>query len=322
MLYLNERQVRALGIDWNRTIDAIAAAVRTHDASDFAQPIKPYLRYGDPRNRIIAMPAYLGGDVHASGIKWIASFPGNLERGLPRAHSVVILNDADTGAPEAIINTPLLSAIRTASVSGLVLRHHARERTPSPSLRIGITGWGPIGRLHLAMCEAVLGDAIREVRVFDVRPPARSSLAGFRSRVRAVDSWQEAYLDADVFVTCTVSPAPYIDRAPKPGSLQLNVSLRDYCTGVFPYVKEAIVVDDWDEVCRERTDIETMHKECGLERAGTRTLGDVVLRGFARTLPPTAPLMFNPMGMAIFDLAIASHYAREAIARGVAPLPE
>ncbi len=49
--------------------------------------------------------------------------------------------------------------------------------------------------------------------------------------------WEARYDDADVFVTCTVSPAAYIDRRPKPGSLQLNVSLRDYKPEVFDWVK-------------------------------------------------------------------------------------
>jgi 2,3-diaminopropionate biosynthesis protein SbnB len=317
MLYLNEEHIRALGTHWPRAIDAIEGAVRAHDAGHSAQPLKPYLRYGDPRNRIIAMPAYVGGDVGRAGIKWIASFPSNLERGMPRAHSVVILNDASNGKPTAIVNGASLSVIRTAAVSGLVIRGALAVRPRRASVRLGITGWGPIGRSHVAMCESLLGDALAETRVFDLRRPDSGSLAGFMRPVYAVDSWQDAYDDADIFITCTVSNAPYIDRAPKPGSLQLNVSLRDYRPSILQHVKGGIVVDDWQEVCRENTDVEAMHREHGLGPADVFTLADVVVRDRLRDVPGTTPVMFNPMGMAIFDMAIADHYVKAAGARGV-----
>jgi 2,3-diaminopropionate biosynthesis protein SbnB len=316
MLYLNEDHLAAVGVDWARLVEVIDQAVRLHDGGEFAQPIKPYLRYRELQNRIIAMPAFLGGEVNRAGIKWIASFPANLEKGLPRAHSVVVLNDADTGAPVAIVNGAALSVIRTSSVSGLVVRHAFRAR-PKAKVRVGITGWGPIGRSHLAMCEALLGDSIEDVRIFDVRPPDDATLKGFSSAPRFVGSWSDAYDDADLFMACTVSSAPYIDRAPKPGSIHLNVSLRDYRTCMYPHMRGGIVVDDWNEVCRENTDIEAMHKESGLTAENTATLADLSMRGWIDALPKALPVMFNPMGMAIFDIAVATHYAESARARGV-----
>jgi 2,3-diaminopropionate biosynthesis protein SbnB len=316
MLYLNESHLEAAGTDWRETVAVIERAVSAHDCGEFSQPIKPYLRYGDRRNRIIAMPAYLGGNVERAGIKWIASFPGNLSKGLPRAHSVVILNNAATGEPEAIINGAALSVIRTASVSGLVVKHAFLAR-PRRDIRVGITGFGPIGRNHLLMCEALLGDAIGEVSIFDVRRVDPAILDGFASRPRLVGSWSEAYDDADFFITCTVADAPYIDRAPKPGSIHLNVSLRDYKASAYPHFRAGIVVDDWEEVCRENTDVEMMHKHEGLTAEGTCNLGDVALRGWVKRLPPDSPLLFNPMGMAIFDIAIADYYVGRANAKSI-----
>jgi len=123
MLYLNEKDLTKIGYNWNATIDNIEQAVHCLHNKDFVQPVKPYLRYRDLTNRIIALIAFVGGKINLAGIKWIASFPDNINHGLPRAHSVVILNNADTGAPVGIINTALLSIIRTASVSGLMIRY-------------------------------------------------------------------------------------------------------------------------------------------------------------------------------------------------------
>ena len=128
MIYLNEENLKQIGINWNETIEVIEDAVMCLNNKDFSQPIKPYLRYRDLKNRIIAMPAYVGGGFNVVGIKWIASFPDNIKKGIARANSVVVLNNADTGEPTAIINTALLSIIRTVSVSGLMTKYFDKTR--------------------------------------------------------------------------------------------------------------------------------------------------------------------------------------------------
>jgi 2,3-diaminopropionate biosynthesis protein SbnB len=311
MLYLDERDIRAIGVDWHETVRVIEEAVRCLASGDFAQPIKPYLRYRDKQNRIIAMPAFVGGPFDVAGLKWIASFPGNIDRGVPRAHSILVLNDAGTGAPVAIVNTALLSIIRTASVSGLVLRAFDEAR-PRGAVKLGMTGFGPIGQNHLRMCAALLGPRLERVSIYDTRAVAPAIDFMDPARVTVAKSWQEAYDDADVFITCTVSPAPYIDRRPKPGSLQLNVSLRDYTPAVFDWVKGGIIVDDWEEVCREGTDIEVLHREKGLQQADTRSIVDVVVGGAVAAVPAERPVMFNPMGMGVFDIATAAYYVKKA----------
>lgn len=316
MLYLNEKDLHEIGIDWHDMVAVIEHAVHCLGREDFAQPIKPYLRYRDPKNRIIAMPAFLGGTSNVAGLKWIASFPGNIEKGLPRAHSVVVLNDADTGRPIAIINTALLSVIRTAAVSGLMMTQFNQVR-PLSDFNLGITGFGPIGQYHLRMCAALFGAKLRQARVYDPRPVDAGAGGVDPKKLTIARSWQEAYDDADVFMTCTVSQAPYIDRAPKAGSLQLNVSLRDYRTDVFDHLKGSIVVDDWAEVCREKTDIEIFHLEKGLREEDVQSIVDVVCGAALKGCPPGQPVMFNPMGMGVFDMAVAKYYYRKALAMGV-----
>ncbi|MFC0215902.1 2,3-diaminopropionate biosynthesis protein SbnB [Paenibacillus chartarius] len=321
MLYLNETHVKQLGVEWNDTIATIGTAVRCLAEEDYAQPVKPYLRYKDKTNRIIAMPAYVGGDIQSAGIKWIASFPKNIDRGLPRASSVMILNDVETGQPVGVLNTALLSVIRTASVSGLMIKHFVAAR-PRASYKVGIIGFGPIGQYHAKMCQAVLGSKLSEMVLFDIRgiDVAAADLQD-KERVRAVQTWQEAYADADIFITCTVSSKPYINEAPKPGSLQLNVSLRDYeAEAIYPFVQRSIIVDDWEEVCREKTDIEMMHLQAGLQKEQTKSIVDVVIGDCMRQYDADAPIMFNPMGMASFDIAIGSMYARQAVAKGIGQL--
>lgn len=318
MLYLNDRDIRAVGLDWPALLDALEAAVHIADTGEYAQPIKPYLRYGNPRNRIIAMPAYMGGNVNAAGIKWIASFPDNINHGLPRAHSVMVLNDAQTGVPSAILNSPLTSIVRTAAVSGLMMKAFLMER-PLGQIELGIVGWGPVGRLHYAMALALYGDLIRQIRIYDLREVdlLEADVPNhYRQKTKVAASWEEVYQSSDIFMTCTVSDYRYINLPPAEGQLLLNVSLRDYQSEALAAVK-AIVVDDWEEVCRENTDIERLHLEQGLTRSGTRSLADVICRRSLADFAPTQPILFCPMGMGVFDIATAVYFVRRAREMGI-----
>ncbi len=329
MLYLDDRRLRELDWSWEELEHCIADTVRLLDTGDCVQPLKPYLRMGNPVNRIIAMPAYVGGEAGTAGLKWIASFPGNVEYGKPRAHSILLLNDAQTGIPYAIINSPLPSAARTAAVSAVMLRQHLQACGPARRIRLGIIGFGPIGQHHYDMCGKLFGDRIDEALLYDARGGewTASLLAsltagkgatptGLLARTRVAAAWHELYNRCNVIITCTVSERRYIDRPPQPGSLLLDVSLRDYQLPALQNVT-AIVVDDWNEVCRENTDIELLHRARGLEQDGTLSLADVVCRGALSAIPPEEPVLFCPMGMAAFDISTASLWVRKARLSGI-----
>lgn len=316
MLYLNNKDLLAVGLNWAALAESTEAAVHLIHSGDYVQPVKPYLRYKNLHNRIIAMPAYAGGNVNTAGIKWISSFPDNIASGLPRAHSIIVLNDPDTGQPSAVLNSPLPSIVRTASVSGLMIRHFLRERALE-RIQLGIIGWGPIGQYHCQMAMALFGDRIERIRIFDIRGADLSEIpALYLERMEVAETWADVYRHSDVLITCTVSDHRYIDIPPAKGMLLLNVSLRDYKPEALASLK-AIVIDDWEEVCRENTDIEQLHLEQGLSRAGTQTLTDVVCRRSLRAFAADEPVLFCPMGMAIFDIATAVYYVKKAGEAGV-----
>lgn len=72
-----------------------------------ALPISSFLRFpGDDKNRIIALPAYING---IAGIKWISSFPNNINYGIERASAVTVLNNMKTGRCEAVLDGTVIS---------------------------------------------------------------------------------------------------------------------------------------------------------------------------------------------------------------------
>jgi ornithine cyclodeaminase len=314
MIYLNQEHLEQLGIAWNEIFDALKDGVYALKEEDFSQPVKPYLRYRNPLNRIIAMPAFLGGETNMAGLKWIASFPENIGNGIPRAHSVTILNEAETGKPLSIINTAYASVIRTTGVTGLFIDEYIRKKNLSADgkLKVGMTGFGPIGRMHAQMIHEVFGDYIESIKVYDLKfDQGEKPDAAYSEYLTVCNSWEEAFDEADIFVTCTVSKAPYIDRKPKKGSLHLNVSLRDYKPSFREHV-DLMIVDDWEEICRENTDVENMHKEGLLNEEDTHNIAAYITSNNLNTIPADHTVMFNPMGMAIFDIATGGQLYRKA----------
>lgn len=309
MIYISEKQLKNTKPNWSQNIDVIEDCVKCIKTEDFVQPIKPYLRFGNSTNRIIAMPAFVGGDINMCGIKWISSFPENPSKyNIPRANCAVIINNPDTGEIEGIINSAIISSLRTASVSGFMIRKYLNTRD-FDTLTIGIIGFGPIGQYHLEMCASIIKTRSLKILIFDLKEIDEDKIPDdIRHCVETVDSWQSVYDNADIFMTCTVSKERYIDRKPKPGSLHLNVSLRDYKLDVFNWFKDGLIVDNWEEVCRENTDIEMFHLEKELQKTDVISMDSLLDPTWMNSLPEEQAILFSPMGMAIFDIGISQYY--------------
>lgn len=121
--------------------DSHGAMITFPDESPFATMPKP-----TADRRLMAMPAYLGGDFQTCGVKWYGSNIANREKGLPRSILMFILNDVDTGAPLAYMSANLLSAYRTGAIPGVGARYLARQDAKV----IGLLGPGVMGKTTVA----------------------------------------------------------------------------------------------------------------------------------------------------------------------------
>src|ERR687891_1211734 len=126
-------------------IEVVREAYLAHAEGRSVNPDSYFLRFPEkPDCRIIALPAYLGKNFDVAGLKWIASFPGNVQRGFPRASAVLVLNSYDTGYPFAVLEASIISAARTAASAALAaywLNGRSRQ-----ARSLGIVGTGFIAR--------------------------------------------------------------------------------------------------------------------------------------------------------------------------------
>src|SRR5919199_6214214 len=146
-------------------IEIVREAYLAHADGQSVNPDSYFLRFPDkPDCRIIALPAYLGKKFDVAGLKWIASYPGNIQRGFPRASAVLVLNSYDTGYPFAILESSIISAARTAASAALAAYWLNGRSRGARSL--GIVGTGFIAR-YVYDFLLDTGWEIEEVRLYD-----------------------------------------------------------------------------------------------------------------------------------------------------------
>jgi len=165
---------------------------------------------------VLYMPVYLPGR-ELLAVKVISLFPHNAAAGRPLIHALVLVNDARTGIPLAVLDGARLTAIRTAAASGLATDLLAR-RTAAVA---AIFGAGVQGRTQLEALCAVR--PIRHAYIFDCDPERAARFAremGAKLALPVVVADRPAQLrEADVIVTVTTSTTPVFAHADvKPGA--------------------------------------------------------------------------------------------------------
>ena len=299
-------------------IDVVRNAYLAHARGQSVNPDSYFLRFPEkPDCRIIALPAYIGDGFHVAGLKWIASFPGNVQRGFPRASAVLVLNDYDTGYPFAILESSIISAARTAASATLAAywlngqTRHARS--------LGIVGTGFIAR-YVYDFLLDTGWEIDDVRLFDA---SRSESEKFRDTacrlerhgaVTIAPTAEHLVRDCDLIVFTTVAAQPYIAD---PGlfahnPVVLHISLRDLAPQVL--LASQNVVDDVDHVMKANTSPHLTEQLTGNRDFVTGTLAGVMVG--EKAVDRNRPVIFSPFGMGILDVAVGKWVYDRAVAAG------
>src|SRR5437016_8535856 len=106
-----------------RALEAVRDAFVAYHRGEWAMPPKVYVP-AYPAGDFRAMPVLGAG--HAA-LKWVTSFPGNPERGLPTVMGLVLLSDASNGALRAVLDAGAVTALRTGAAAVLAAQTLGRE---------------------------------------------------------------------------------------------------------------------------------------------------------------------------------------------------
>jgi 2,3-diaminopropionate biosynthesis protein SbnB len=296
-------------------IQIVRTAYEIHARGASSLPHSTFLRFPDSqRNRIIALPAYLGEDFNLAGVKWIASFPGNHDRGLARASAVMILNSAETGLPEAILEGSLISAKRTAASAALGAQFLHQD--PAVAV-VGLIGCGLIN-FEIARFLLAVFPTITTFVVFDTLPESAQRFADKSQSLKAGLDVVVAKTIDDVlsstplvsFATTAIEPHVSDLSACAPNSTILHISLRDLTPEVILAADN--IVDDVDHVSRAQTSIHLAEQQVNNRDFVRCTLADITSGAAPARPEPDRIAIFSPFGLGVLDLALSQFVLRQA----------
>jgi N-[(2S)-2-amino-2-carboxyethyl]-L-glutamate dehydrogenase len=301
-----------------QVMEVVEATYRLHGAGDSVNPPSYFLRFPDrPNDRIIALPASIGGQARVDGLKWISSFPENVAAGIPRASAVLILNDHDTGYPFACLESSIISATRTAASAALAADWLSRGR--ERPTRVGFFGVGLIARyIHTFLAGS--GWSFDEVGVFDL---SADSAAGFRGyleqsgtagRITVHDTAEDLIRSSDLVVFATVASQPHVEDVSwlEHNPLVLHVSLRDVAPEIV--LASTNIVDDVEHCLKANTSPHLAEQLTGNRDFLHGTLDDVMAGRV--TVPADRPVVFSPFGLGVLDLAVGKYVYDEVTRSG------
>jgi ornithine cyclodeaminase len=311
---LTGEAVRAL-VSIEDCIELMAGTMREVSNGEVTIPPRGVVALKLDDNLFLDMP---GATAAGFGSKLLGYFPGNTRQ--PTIQGVIVLFDAATGAPRAVVDAVSVTAIRTAAASGLATKLLAHEGIST----LALLGTGLQAEWHLRAMRAVRpiervlvwGRSLEKAEAF----AARHRAAGLR--IAAVPQAQSAVEMADIVCTVTASPTPVLEgRWLNPGA-HLNL------VGAFtPTTREA----DTEAIRRSRLFVEI--RDFALREAGELVIpiaegaitaahvageiGEVVAGTVAGRTNIESITAYKSLGNVAQDLATAAFACEQAAKRPV-----
>jgi ornithine cyclodeaminase/alanine dehydrogenase-like protein (mu-crystallin family) len=249
------------------------------------------------------MPAWVEAE-RSLGMKWITYYPGNAARGLADSTGIIVLNDADTGMPVAVMEGMWITYARTSACAAVAARHLAR----AGATRLGLIGCGGLGTWSLRMLFEVFPD-IREVRVSS---RGRESREAFCRTMAAEVAWrlipasgnEEVVRQSDIVISSiSKSETPQALEAWWPaGSLAIPLDVAG-CWDSAAFAKaDRLVSDGYESLVRAAN---RARPDLRLSEDRHVRLEDVVAGRVKGRLSPADRIMAVPTGVASVDMTLA-----------------
>ena len=275
-----------------------------------------------------AMPAWMRGEAGDGsgdllGMKWVVGFPANASAGIPAIHGSIILSDARTGLPLAIMDAGAITAQRTAAVSGVAIQRWGP--TPAASTTVAIVGAGVQARSHLPVVAHLLRGA--DVLLCDRDPVRLESLGDeLRAGRHAADDLGDVRTEADArvvvdsadLVLTLVSFGPDRQSIPeqafRPDATVVAIDY-DMCVPAHLARSAALfLTDDRDQFLANRTAATfTDYPD------PTAMIGEAVA---ADTPRPAGRVLISHLGVGLADVVFGDAILRAAEARDIGTILE
>lgn len=261
--------------------------------------------------RALFMPAYSPSHGRTC-LKTVIVHPNNDARGLPFIHALVLVSDATTGAPLAVMDGETLTALRTGAGAGLATNLMARQDATVAA----IFGAGVQARTQLEAVCAVR--SLQTAYVFGRRPDRAQAFAHDMTECLGIDvrvaTSTLQLRECDIICTATTSLSPVFAHADvKPGCHINGIgSYRPDMTEIpAETVRASVVVVDQRAACLEEAGDIILPIRAGIitEDHIHAELGEIAAGRRPGRTSHSDITFFKSVGNAVQDLVVASRLA-------------
>jgi len=314
MLILNHRDLLDL-LPPPRIIEAVERGVRALQADAVVVPERDHLHWQGAT--LLTMPS--GNDAYL-GVKSVAVVPSNAQRGLPVTGGAMLLMQADTSQPIALLNAAALTCQRTGAVGALGVKY----MTPADTDSAGIVGVGVQG-----LWQAIFACAVRPVRTIYYIARKDEAAAYFESEltsriagvkcVRCADA-RELVGRTRVIIAATTADSPVL-----PDEADLLRGRHFISVGSYKPSQQELpttvcrlaghLAIDSPSALHETGDVLRPLQSGALQPADVFHIAELVTG--RRTIDVNRATAFKSVGSALYDLYAAAALYEHAAASGV-----
>lgn len=289
-------------IDADQALETIAQAFRDHSAGKVQSIAVGHLRFDRPPGDVHVKGAHIDGR-ELFAIKMASSFYENPARGLPSSNGLMLVFDAQTGAPLGMLSDDgALTDLRTA-VAGAIA---ARLIAPADPQTLGVIGAGTQAALQARWIARTTG--VRRVLIWarsaDRAQHLARELRAEHLEVQVADDPASLCREADLIVTTTPAKSPLIGpETARPG-------LRIVAVGADASGKRELSPELIDAAQLVLVDSRAQCAAYGdsagvLPPARMTEIGEALAEGLSAALPPDAMAIADLTGIGAQDAAIA-----------------
>lgn len=249
------------------------------------------------------------------------NYPANRTRaGLPTIQGLIVVCDAENGAPLAILDSIEITIMRTAAASAVAAKFLARKNSAVAT----ICGCGAQGRAQLRAMLCVL--RLNKVYAFDLDQDAARNFANELSReltidIEAVGDPPSAIRQSDLVVTCTTSTQFFVHKKDvRPGTFIAAVGADDsHKQEIDPalIVSSKVVADSLDQVCTIGDTRQAIAQGAMRREDVYAELGEIVAGKQTGRTTDNEIFIFDSTGVAIEDAVAAVTVYKKASAEGI-----
>ncbi len=318
MLILNQEEVKQIiplsQID--KVVKRVEDAFLKYGKGEVDMPPKTYLFFKKDKGDLRIMPSF-SEELKMAGTKIVNVHPDNPKNNLPTVGAVIVLNDAKTGMPLALMDGTYITGMRTGAAGAVAAKYLAKKDAKS----MGVVGAGRQALFQIAATVSAM--QIKDVLVYDVDEKKIDALSAELGKIgiNIKKAELKEVSKQDILATTTPSRSPIVKSewiipgthinaigADAEGKEELDPAI---------FKKAKIIVDDWIQASHSGEINVPVAKGIITKNDIYGSLGEIVAGIKTGRENDEEITVFDSTGLAVQDLFTAAMVYEEALKRGV-----